>query len=627
MLHFIRDRAQGWIAWFIVGLISIPFALWGVNSYLNGPSSISIAEVNGESITQTQLQQAVQQYRERMRNMLGENFDPAMFEGPQVKREVLDALIEQQLLTQAANQSGLYISDADVSNIIRNTQAFQRDGQFDSEYYAMVLARAGYTPLRYEMQLRNDLLQRLTTESIQRSAIATNDQVKAILKIEKQKREIAYGVVPVADFTDSVIVDDEAVKNYYKENEAVYTTPEQVKVDYLELSVDELAKQVEVDETALKQFYSENQSKFVGPEQRQASHILIEGDDDEALAKITAIQQQLNEGADFAELAKTESQDTGSAQQGGDLGFFQRDVMDPAFEEAAFALANIGDISEIVKTEFGYHLIKLTGIQQPESQAFSKVKADVEALYRKQQAETLFFDKAELLADLTYENPDNLDLAAEELALEIKTTDNFTRQGGSTELTANDKFVAAAFSDVVLDEELNSDVIELTESHLVVIHKNQFTPSTLLPYDSVAPAIRESLKFGEASEKAKQQGQALLEKLRAGEAVQAEFANWQDAAFYARTNQEVSSQVLQHAFAMPKPVSGDQFAGFTASNGNYIVLQLTAIEEGELSDVKDAEVGMLKGQLAQLYATAEVQSFISALKAEADIQINEQELN
>jgi peptidyl-prolyl cis-trans isomerase D len=627
MLHFIRDRAQGWIAWFIVGLISIPFALWGVNSYLNGPSEVSVAEVNGASISQNQLQQAIQQYRERMRNMLGENFDPAMFEGPQVKREVLDALIEQQLLTQAANKTGLYVSDADISAIIRNTQAFQRDGQFDNEYYAMVLARAGYTPLRYEMQLRNDVLQRVTTESIQRSAIATDEQVKSILKIENQKREIAYGVIPVANFTEMVSVDDTAVKTYYTDNEAAYTTPEQVKVDYLELSVDALAKQVVVDETALKAFYSTNQSKFVGPEQRRASHILIEGDNEEALAKITAIQQQLKEGADFAELAKTESQDAGSAQQGGDLGFFQRDVMDPAFEEATFAIENEGDVSDIVKTEFGYHLIKLTGIQKPESQAFSKVKAEVEALYRQQQAEKTFFDKAERLADLTYENPDNLELAAEELDLEIKTTDNLTRQGGNTELTSNTKFITAAFSDVVLNEGLNSEVIELSESHLVVINKNQFTPSTVLPYDSVAPAIRESLKFEQASAKANEYGQTLLAKLRTGEAVQEEFANWQDAAFYSRNNQEVSAQILQHAFAMPKPVSGDQFAGFTASNGNYIVLQLTAVEEGDLGDVKEEEIGILKNQLAQLYANAEVQSFISALKSEANIDINEQELN
>ncbi|MEC9313646.1 MAG: SurA N-terminal domain-containing protein, partial [Pseudomonadota bacterium] len=366
MLHFIRDRAQGWIAWFIVGLISIPFALWGVNSYMTGASDVVVAEVNGHEIKQTQLQQSLQQYRDQMRNVLGEQFDPAMFEGPAVKRNILDGLIEQQLLREANHKLGQTVNDASVSEMIRSTPAFQRDGQFDPDYYAMVLARVGYSPSSYEAQLRSDLLAQELTQNIQRSAIVTDAQLDRVLELEKQQREIAYGVVPLQTYVDKVSIEDEAVREYYENNKNAYTAPEQVKLNYVELDIDSIAETISVDDEALKQFYADNESQFVGPEQRRVSHILIEGDDKEAQAKIEAIASRLDQGEAFDEVAKAESQDTGSAAQGGDLGYFGRDVMEPAFEEAAFALENVGDISAPVQTEFGYHLIKLTGVESPE---------------------------------------------------------------------------------------------------------------------------------------------------------------------------------------------------------------------------------------------------------------------
>lgn len=626
MLHFIRDRAQGWIAWFVVGLITIPFALWGVNSYLTGPSDVIVAEVNGEPIKQTALQRAVQQYRDQMRNVLGDRFDPAMFEGEQVKHEVLDGLIEQQLLQAASQQLGQYISDAEISQVVRTTQAFQRDGKFDPEYYKMVLTRAGYTPIRYESQLRNDLLEKQLTQSIQRSGIATASDVSGLLSVEKQQREIAYGIVPVVDFTNQVEIDEAAVKNYYDLNSANYMAPEQVKLNYIQLSVDDLAANVDVDEAALKQFYADNKEKFVASEQRRASHILIEGDNDEALSTIKDIQQKLAAGEDFAELAKTYSQDTGSAENGGDLGFFQRDVMDPAFDAAVFAMQQIGDISEPVKTEYGYHLIKLTAIQKADSEPFTDVRGQVEKLYRKQQAETVFYDKAEQLANLTYENPENLDIAAETLGLEIKTTESFTRKGGQSGIATEQKVIDVAFSDDVLQEELNSAVIELSSTNLVVVHKNQYTPATLLPFESVAPAIREQLKFEKASDLAKTKGESLLTELKSGGSAEQLFANWQAEKRYSRDSDDISGQILQHAYAMPKPEATAQYKGFTASNGNYIVIKLSAVDEGDVSTVSADDKSVLKGQLARMYADAELQAFIAALKAEADIEIHNEYL-
>jgi peptidyl-prolyl cis-trans isomerase D len=621
MLHFIRDRAQGWIAWFIVGLISIPFALWGVNSYLTGPSDVVVAEVNGIEITQAELQQTLQQYRDQMRNRLGEQFDPAMFEGPLVKRNILNGLIEQQLIRDANERLGQQVSDAQVSQVVRSTPAFQRDGEFDSEYYAMVLARAGYTPARYEAQMRTDLLAQQLTQNIQSSAVATESDIRHVLRIQEQQREIAYGLVAAQDYVEQVAVTAEEVESYYQQNQANYQAPEQLKLDYIELVVTEIAENIEVTDDALKQFYADNETLFLGPEQRRASHILIEGDDNESLSTIQSIYERVQAGEDFAVLAEELSQDPGSASEGGDLGFFEPNVMDADFEEAAFALKNIGDVSEPVKTEFGYHLIKLTGIKAPDGQSFAEARNEVERLYRLQQAETEFFDKAEQLANLSYENPDNLDVAAEALELEIKTTESFTRSGTELGIASEQKVISAAFSDDVLQDDLNSTAIELSDSHLVVIHKNSYTPASILPFESVSPAIEQQLLFEKASNMAREKGETILAEIEAGADATALLENWQQAAFYSRDSDDISMQILQRAYAMPKPEDNPQFIGFTATNGNFILVQLTAIVEGKPADVEADMQQSLKQQLTQMHANAEVEAFIAVLRAEADIEI------
>lgn len=626
MLHYIRDRAQGWIAWFIVGLISIPFALWGVNSYLTGASDVVVAEVNGQDIKQTQLQQSLQRYRDQMRNVLGEQFDPAMFEGDAVKRNILEGLIEQQLLTEANQKLGQVLNDASVSEMIRSTPAFQRDGQFDPEYYAMVLARAGYTPSSYEAQLRSDLLTQELTQNILQSTMVTDVQLHRALALEKQQREIAYGVLPIQDYLDKVEIADEAVRDYYDTNKSAYTAPEQIKVDYIELNIDSIADTITVDDEALRQFYVDNQSQFVRPEQRRVSHILIEGDDEEALAKIEAIAARIEQGEDFAEVAKSVSEDTGTATQGGDLGYFGPGVMEPAFEEAAFALQEVGDISEPVKTEFGYHLIKLTGVQSADVQAYDEVRDEVEQRYRQQQAETLFFDQAEQLANLTFENPDSLDVAAEALGLTIQSTELFTRGGTAEGLSSEPKVIEAAFSEDVLQNELNSAVIELSDTHLVVIHKNQYIPETVLPFESVEPAIKQQLLFEKASQFAREKGDVILADLKSGAEAQSLLENWHDAEFYGRDSDTVSKQILQRAFEMPRPDADAQYAGFTADNGNYVIIKLTAVKDGQPSEVDEEERQSIEKQLQQMLAEAELRAFVASLREQADIDIVDKSL-
>lgn len=624
MLHFIRERAKGWVAWFIVGLISIPFALWGVNSYLNGPSDAVTATVNGEPIKQVEFQRAYQQYRERMRDAMGEQFDPALFEGQAVKQNVLDSLIERKLLQLANAELGQRISDSAIKTLITSTPAFQTEGKFDPERYRMLLARVGESPASYEAQLRIDILARELTDTIQQSVFITSTSIDNILRLEKQTRDIAYGVISAQSLSEQIQVSDSEVQDFYDNNKSKYLAPERLSVNYIELSVDELAKTVDIDEQELKQFYLDNQNQFVGPEQRRASHILIEGDEAEALKVISTIQQRLELGEDFSALAKEFSHDAGSASDGGDLGYFQQNVMDPEFDQAVFSLSAIGDISDSVKTEFGYHLIKLTDIKQPEGKSFEDAHDDVEKMYRYRQAEDLFYEQAEKLADLSYENPDSLDITAESLGLVVKQTEEFTRDGG-TGIASDKKITSVAFSEDVLINNLNSAVIELSKTHLVVLHKNKHSLASQLPFDSIAPAIAEQLKFEKASAKAKEQGEAILAQMVSGETSDTLFeaGNWYDTQSYSRASSEISAQILEQAFRLPEPDGNRaEFTGFSASNGNYIVVKVSGVTDGNPAEATGEERDGLEAYLLKTEGSSQVQAFIDSLKADAEIKIN-----
>lgn len=619
MLHFIRDRAQGWLAWFIVGLISIPFALWGVNSYVSGPGDTIVATVNGEDITQTTMQQAVQRYREQMREMMGDEFDPELFDSTVIRHAVINDLIDQQLIRSTTDRLGQRISDRQVASFIQQTPAFQRDGRFNSEQYQMVLARAGFSPASYEATLRNDLLSQQLLQNIESGSVISEREVERLLKLENQQREIAYGVIKLEDFLSEIEVEESDIHDFYDANQASFTTPEQVSIDYLELSLDAVSAQIDVSEEQLEQYFVDNKVQFVGPEQRSASHILIE-DNSQAEDLLSEIQLKIDEGVEFAELAKTYSTDVGSAANGGDLGIIQRGVMDPAFEEAAFALTEIGQVSEPVKTEFGYHFIQLTDIDQAATVEFADIKDKVAQQYRQQQAERQFYNRAEELANLTYENPETLDVAADSLGLEVKTSDLFTQSGGKG-IAENSAVVTAAFSDDVLNQELNSQVIELSDTHLLVVRKHEHVAPALLPFESVSPAIREQIRYQRASDLAYIQGEAKLQEMKAGGSGAEVFSgNWYEAAFYGRDSQEVSAQILNQAFALPN-TQATQYAGFTAETGNYVVVAVSDVRDGDSDNIGSELRASLAANLNRLNSTAEAGAFLSALRNEAKIKI------
>ncbi|HEX9802120.1 MAG TPA: SurA N-terminal domain-containing protein, partial [Gammaproteobacteria bacterium] len=484
MLEFIRSRARGWFAWVIVGMIIIPFALWGINSYISGGGGdTSVARVGGAEISQGQLQNAFQQRRQRLQEMFGGTL-PAMFSDEMIRGQVLEQLIEQEILVQVARDNGMRIGDSILAQTITGIDAFHEEGRFSNTRYQQLLRAQGMMPGMFEQRVRRDMLAAQYTGGISATSFITDADIDNYLRLQQQQRSVGYLTVASARFSDEVEISEDEIADYYQQQAQEFMQPERVKVDYLELNIDDLAKAITVDETAMRERYEARRINYASDEQRQASHILVQvpasaGDEqvNAQQSKAEAILARIRQGEAFADLAKAESDDPGSAGQGGDLGFFGRGVMDPAFEEAAFALKK-GEVSELVRSSFGFHIIKLTDVRGGEVKPFEEVRAELQKEIQLERAEQQYYEMAEQLANLTYEHPESLGIAAEELQLPIKTSPFFTRDGGPG-IAAEPKVTGAAFSEEILARGNNSETIELGRNHMVVLRLNDHQPESL----------------------------------------------------------------------------------------------------------------------------------------------------
>ncbi|MCW8917702.1 MAG: SurA N-terminal domain-containing protein [Gammaproteobacteria bacterium] len=633
MLQIIRDRAQGVFAWIIVGLITIPFALWGINSYFGGGGDDGVAEVDGVKISPREVQSAYQQQRDRLQQMFGGKIPENLFSEEMMKAQVLQQLIEKEVLIQAAVENGLRIGDGQLANIITSIDAFAVDGRFDAEQYERVLARQGMSPRLFEQRVRRDLMASQLTDAIVNSEFTLPSEVDAHLRLQQQHRDIGYMVLPVSRFEDEVTVAAEELRAYYEENSRRYMEPEQVKIDYLELKTDDIATAMEVSDEELRLRYEAQKLNFRTPEERQARHLLIQADssasvEERAAARLKAeeLLQRLNSGEDFATLAQAESQDPGSARKGGDLGFFGKGVMDPAFEQAAFALKK-GALSGVVESAFGFHIIKVEAIKGGESKPYEQVVVELKREIQQERAAEIYFDKAEQLANFTYEQPDTLSVAAEQLALEIKSSDYFSRSGGAG-ISSDGKIVTAAFSEDVLARGNNSAPIELGNDHLVVLRIKQHQPEALRPFEAVSAQIEATLKREKAMARAQETATNLLAKLQAGETPESLAASWQlewqRQSGLQRDNKVVTSAIVQTAFRMPHPAEGTSHSELlTLASGDQALVAIYAVHSGDSSAVTANIRSDAAQRLERAANNGAEQALIAALRQRAEITIKQ----
>ncbi|BBP46057.1 peptidylprolyl isomerase [Thiosulfatimonas sediminis] len=623
MLQAIRNRAQGWIAWVIVGLIILTFALFGIEQYAQGDKSVDVAEVNGEGIGSGEFLTLYNAQKMRLQQQFGDMYDTVV-QDEALRSQVLDALIESKLIEQWADKQGLLISDSQLAAAIQGAPVFQKDGVFSDEQYKQVLANNGFSVARFEYEQRQFLVENQFKGLLSHSSFASEVEVDQLAQLQGQEREVNYLRVDQRPFFDKVMISDEQIATAYETNKADYQESEKVKINFVELSQAALAAKIAVTDEAIEAFYNENQALFATPEKRQARHILIrtqgESDAPAALQQIKEIQAKIAAGEDFAELAKTFSQDPGSATSGGDLGSFEQGMMVPEFDEAVFSM-QAGQVSEPIKTEFGYHLIKLDAIMPRAVKALAEVRDEVLADYQNQQAERQYFTLLDQLNTIAYEQPDSLEPVAEALGLEVQTSEYFARNGGQDAITSNQKVINMAFSDDVLKNKLNSTAVEMGANQAVVIRVNDYQPERQKTLAEVSAEIKLQLEREASIAEAAKLAQNLLEKLKQGETPESLMTNgieWNTVGWVGRDAQNLLPQMLAEVFKIAKPIDNQAvWHEYQLPTGDTVLIQLNAVRAKPLTAQQREP---LKQAYAELNANAELNARVQALNNTADIE-------
>lgn len=580
MLQNIRDNSQGWIAKTIIGIIVVLLALTGFEAIFNSSGNArNAAEVNGEEISLDELNQAVNMQRRQLMQQLGSDFDASLFDDKLMRDSALGALIDRTLLLQGARDADFAFSQAALDQLILQTPEFAVDGVFNAARFDQVIQQMGYTRMQFRQLLEQEMLIGQLRAGISGSGFVTDQQIERFAQLERQTRDFAS--ITVAADGSAVQVSDEEARQYYEANTERFRSPEQVVLEYVELNKEAYFDEVDASEEELQELYRQQIGNLA--EQRRAAHILIEVDgtsDAEAKAQLEEIAAQLAAGGDFATLAKEHSDDPGSANEGGDLGYAGPGVYDPAFEDALYALEE-GQVSAPVRSEFGWHLIKLLGVQSPEVPSFEIMKPELERELKAQQVEQRFVEVTKELENLAFESAD-LEQPAQELGLTVKSTEPFGREGGEG-IAANRQVIQAAFSDEVLMDRANSSVIELDPDTVVAVRIKQHLEPEVQAFETVRDGIFEQLQHSKAAEQARSEGEKLLATLREGGEVEGQ---WQSVEAATRGQDGVAPAVLQTVFRMPKPEGENStFSGVTLASGDYVVIRLNGVSEpdGELS--------------------------------------------
>ena len=614
MLGAIRRKSKGWVAYLIIGLIVIPFALFGIQDYVSRSANTSIASVDGEEIDINLYYRELEAQQRNLQQQLGAQYSQEI--DNVLKQSIMDTMINEKLIENFANSLDMVTLDQEVRSVIQSNQAFQIDGVFSEDRYNQLLRLNRYTPTAYEIAQSKSLTRDQIKRNLSNSSFLSSVQTAQLNDLASQEREVSYIVLTTDKYTDQISVSQSDISDYFNANKSNFLEGRKVKVDFVELSLDNIDEPENPDEETLQNLYDENTELYTNPERRRAQHILVE---DETLAN--DLLNQIKEGADFAELAKTNSEDTSSNEQGGDLGLFERDLMGAEFDEVAFAM-NVGDVSDVVSTDYGYfHIIKLTEIQTETAQSFEEVREQLVALHKKNTKQKILFDLEEEFANLAYE--ESLDMLADQLDLEIQTSDFFS--SGTNQY--DQAFVSAAFSETVIEEGENSDVIELDQNKFVVLSLSSLQPERQKELNEVEAQIVATLKTLGAKKLIDDLSLSIASALTSGDELTVNTLltdnelEWNDEGWISRATQ-LPFDISVIAFTIPKPILGEHtYSSRSADNSTSLVIDLKAVRlsEGE-NDTGISEIYLSQENneifaslIKQLRETAEIKVFSDLL--------------
>jgi peptidyl-prolyl cis-trans isomerase D len=634
MLQTIRDKAQGWIAWVIVILISIPFALFGIQEYFGYGEEPVAVSINDQDITEHYFEERYRQYRVRLSGQMGDTFRPDEAEEAELRKQFLDALVQEELVVQAADRIGLRVDPALIDQFIRQAPDFQVDGEFDEERFARFARMQGLTVEGFKARLMREILFKQMLSGIGDTALVGDSEVQAKVRLELQQREFDYLLIPADDYLGTVVTEAAEVEDYYRTHQSEFMSPEQVKLEYVELDTKEIANKLEVDEETLLGYYEQHKNDFIQQGRWRASHILISVADqqdaaavEDARARAEAALIRIQKGEDFAAVAKEVSEDPGSKSEGGDLGYFKQGDMVPAFEEAAFELA-VGETSDLVQSELGFHIIQMNEARPFKEKTFEEARAQARDDYLQNEAEKLFYDYKDKLGNIAWEQPDSLQPAAEALGLAVKESDWMGRDGGDGVLSSP-RVAAAAFSDEVLVKGNNSDPIELEALHVMVLRVVEHQEAHVLPLESLSEQIMNKLQREKATAKATAHGRGLIDKLQQGETLQAlakaESKELNKPGVVIRYSANVPQAIRTSAYKLPRP-SGEApvYGSAVLDNGDFAIIVLHSVKDGSMADLNAAEKQGLRRNMQVSLGASYQQHFIDNEQDAAEIVLPEE---
>ncbi|MFZ2403810.1 MAG: SurA N-terminal domain-containing protein [Methylobacter sp.] len=616
MLTKIREKAQGAFAWGILIVICVPFALWGIQNYLDTGEEAPVASVGDKDFFQRDVNRAYEQYSQNLQGMT--------FDEQSLKAQALEKLIKDEVLLQHVHAKGLVTTDDTAREFIQSLAYFQVDGKFDEKRYKTMLNLQKMSSAEFVNRIKNALIMEQFQRSIIDSSFATKYDVESFFKIQNQQRDVDYITVAVQKSAEQPSEEDIAA--YYQRHQDLYQTPEQVSIEYIELSLEDIAKTIAVTDDKLKAFYEEQKDQYTTAERRKISHILFaindKTDEKTALEKALKAQKELAT-KDFAALAAEVSDDKLTAKTGGDLGLFNVGVMEKPFEDAASAL-KLGEVSKPVKSAFGYHLIKVTELMPGEVKPFDSVKNEVTKAYQKAQAENAFYQAGETLTEMSYEHPDNLKTVADALGIAIKKTALFTKDKGES-IAAEEKVRSAAFTEEVLQGN-NSTPIELGTDRLVVLRMLEHKPAAARELKDVKPDIVAVLLADKAKQQAVETAKKIKARLQAGESIQTVAAEnklqVKAVTGLTRSKEDVPLPLSQAIFKAAKPVGGKPSI-FIAElpAGEQVVVSLSKVTEGVMTEDDKKQMELATKNIAKAFGQTEFNALINSLQAEADISV------
>ncbi|MBT3276712.1 SurA N-terminal domain-containing protein [Candidatus Thioglobus sp.] len=609
MLSSIKNKTKGWVAYLIVGLITIPFALFGINEYFTGASNIVVASVDEQEISKEEFLTEFNPQKRRLQQKLAEKYNTDF--DTVLKQSIINQMIDRRLLDQLAERMSHATSNSELNAIIQTNELFQDQGRFSLEKYKNLLRLNGYSASQYESIRAKELTQNQIKYNLLDSAFMLPSQLEKLQNLNDQQREFSYIKLAADDYTAKVNVDEKSVKDYYQNQKESFFAPEQAKIEFVELSLAEVAKSIDVTDDELFNFYEDDQARFTTEEERQAQHILLETKEmaDEVLALLDA-------GGDFSKLAAQYSQDTGSKDTGGDLGMFGRGVMVDAFEKSAFALQE-GQVSGAIKSEFGYHIIKLNKIQAGSVKPFESVKSELTKLYTQAQAQKNLYNLTEQLANLAYEA--SLEEVASQMALKVSVSEFFDRK--DTKLDA--KMLAAAFSDVVLNKGDNSEVLELDQDRFVVLRLKQKLPQRQKTFEEVKGEINTHLTRLLAKTFVDNIAAQIVKSSESGDdksvsqLMDKNSLKWTTLGWVKRDTKKADISIVNKAFSLSKPKSGSVFSAQSLDRRNSVVINLTGVKVSNSKTSQDnLETVLLGFESNEVFV-----NILQTLRAQAEIKV------